>query len=790
LPGQGEEPLEIPRQVPILPLRETVVFPHLPTPLVVGRPGSIQVVDQVLVGDRMLGLVAQKDGTLEVPLGRDLYRIGTVAVIHRMVKLPDGTLRVLVRGLERMRIVQHVQEHPFLQAEIEPLAEVEEEGTRTEALIKNLMNLVQKMMAKLPINAEELSAAFHHTLHPGRLADMVAAVLSQKLVQKQEILETLNVQVRLRKLTRYLSKELEVMDLGSKIQENIQSEIEDHQRKYILREQLKAIKKELGESDDAEAELEELETRLHEAGLPDYALKEAERELGRLRAIPQASAEYPVIRTYLDWLIALPWSKSTEDKLDIKEAQTILDEDHYGLEKIKERILEYLAVRKLKEDMKGPILCFTGPPGTGKTSLGRSIARALGRKFVRMALGGMRDEAEIRGHRRTYVGAMPGRIIQGLRTAGTRNPVFILDEVDKLGQDFRGDPSSALLEVLDPEQNNTFSDHYIDLPFDLSKVFFITTANVLETIPGPLRDRMEVIRLPGYTAREKAGIAENYLLPRQIEAHGLAPEQISVEDELIATVIARYTREAGVRNLERELAALCRKAARQVAEGTAEKVHIAVEELEDYLGPQRHFEETADRTGQPGVVTGLAWTPTGGEILFIEATRMAGHKSLTLTGQLGNVMKESAQTALSLVRSRASVLEIPEDFYNKSDLHIHVPAGAIPKDGPSAGVAMVAALASLLTERPCRPDVAMTGEITLRGLVLPVGGVKEKTLAAHRAGIRTIILPEKNRKDLQDIHEDVQEVMTFVFVKTVDEVLEHAIAEAPADAPKGEPASA
>jgi len=777
-PAAPEEKVEVPHQVPILPLRDTVVFPHLSTPLVVGRPSSVALIDEVLMGNRILGLLAQKDPTLETPLPRDLYRIGTVATIQKMVKLPDGTLRVLLRGIERMRIVSYVEQEPQLIAEIKPLEEVLEEGTRLEALTKNLLNLVQRLIRNLPIRAEELAVALVNTEHPGRLADMVAAVLSQKLVQKQEIIETLNVQERLEKLTRYISKEIEVMELGSKIQQGIQSEIEQNQRKYILREQMKAIQKELGEGDETTAEMDELEKQIQSAGMPENALKEAERELSRLRAIPPASAEHSVIRTYIDWLIALPWSKLTEDQLDIKDARRVLDEDHYGLDKVKERILEYLSVRKLKEDVKGPILCFVGPPGTGKTSLGRSIARAMGREFVRLSLGGVRDEAEIRGHRRTYVGAMPGRVLQGLRRAGSRNPVFILDEVDKIGADFRGDPSSALLEVLDPEQNNTFSDHYIDLPFDLSRVMFITTANILDTIPGPLRDRMEVIHLPGYTEEEKRGIARNHLLDRQIEGHGLKPEQLTLQPDTLRALITRYTREAGVRNLERELAALCRKVARKVAEGNTEPVTLTPDDLEDYLGPQRHFVEAQERTGQSGVATGLAWTPTGGEILFIESARMPGRKNLTLTGQLGAVMKESAQTALSLIRSRAGQLGIPEDFFDSSDIHLHVPAGAIPKDGPSAGVAMVLSLASLLTERPCRSDIAMTGEITLRGLVLPVGGIKAKVLAAHRSEIRTVILPERNRPDLKDIPDDVQAEMEFILVANVDEVFEHAFVPA------------
>jgi ATP-dependent Lon protease len=624
---------------------------------------------------------------------------------------------------------------------------------------------------------------------PGVLADLIASTLNIPLEDKQAILETLEVKERLAKVNVLLNKELSVMELGSKIQSEVREGIDKTQREYFLREQLKAIQKELGEKDERTVEIEELRQRLIQAKLPPEAMKEAERELDRLAKMPPAAAEYTVARTYLDWLIDLPWAVSTEDNLDISQAQKVLDEDHYDLEKVKKRILEYLAVRKLKADMKGPILCFVGPPGTGKTSLGKSIARALGRKFIRMSLGGVRDEAEIRGHRRTYVGALPGRIIQGIRKAGSNNPVFMLDEIDKLGMDFRGDPSSALLEVLDPEQNYSFSDHYLEVPFDLSKVMFITTANILDPIPPALRDRMEVLDLPGYTEEEKLGIAKDFLVPKQIEAHGLSKENIKFEDQALRRIALEYTREAGVRNMEREIANICRGVARKVAEGQKGLTVVEAESVPSFLGPAKFFSEVAERTSEPGVATGLAWTPTGGDILFIEATRMKGRKGFNLTGQLGEVMKESAQAALSYVRAKAKTLKIPENFFDSSDIHIHVPAGAIPKDGPSAGVTIFTAITSLLTGRPVRNDVAMTGEITLRGLVLAVGGIKEKILAARRAGITTVILPKRNEKDLQEVPEQVKKDMKFHFVQRMDEVIRIALKPKPNSKAKPKPKS-
>jgi len=614
---------------------------------------------------------------------------------------------------------------------------------------------------------------------PGALADLIASILNIPLEDKQTLLETLDVKARLEKANLFLTKELSVLELSSKIQSQVREGIDKSQREYFLREQLKAIQKELGEKDERTVEIEELRQRLTQAKLPPEAMKEGERELDRLAKMPPAAAEYTVSRTYLEWLIDLPWAVSTADNLDISQAQKVLDEDHYDLEKVKKRILEYLAVRKLKADMKGPILCFVGPPGTGKTSVGKSIARALGRKFIRMSLGGVRDEAEIRGHRRTYVGALPGRVIQGIRKAGSNNPVFMLDEIDKLGMDFRGDPSAALLEVLDPEQNYAFSDHYIDVAFDLSKVMFITTANILDPIPPALRDRMEVLDLPGYTEEEKLKIAKEFLVPKQLEAHGLTDTHIKFEDGAIRRLTLEYTREAGVRNLEREIANICRAVAKRVAEGQEGLAIIRAEDVPAYLGPVKFFSEVAERTSEPGVATGLAWTPTGGDILFVEATRMKGRKTFSLTGQLGEVMKESAQAALSYVRARAKALKIPEDFFDHSDIHIHVPAGAIPKDGPSAGVTMFTALTSLLTGRPVRSDVALTGEITLRGLVLPVGGIKEKVLAANRAGITTVILPKRNEKDLEEVPEEVKKRMKFHFVQRMDEVIDLALQKKP-----------
>jgi ATP-dependent Lon protease len=776
----GRRPPPIPPTLPILPLRETVVFPHLPVPLAVGRPASLRLVDQAMVGAKMIGLVLQRTTGDEEPGPADLHHVGTAAVIQRLLKFPDGTVRVLVSGLERIRIRRFVSTAPFLTADVEVLPEATPASVEIEALHKNLQGQIRRLLSLMPIASEELGVALLNVDEPGRLADMTAALLVRDPAIKQTLLETLDVGGRLRALTRHLAREIKVMELGSKIQKEVETEMEKGQREFVLRQQLKAIQKELGGGDDAEAEIENLRRAIEQAGMPEAAKEAAERELNRLRTMSPASAEHSVVRTYLDWLIALPWSKQTEDKIDLKEARLILDEDHFDLEKVKERILEFLAVRRLGAGGRGPILCFAGPPGTGKTSLGRSIARAMGRPFHRLSLGGVRDEAEIRGHRRTYVGALPGQIIQGLRKSGTRNPVFMLDEVDKLGADFRGDPASALLEVLDPEQNHAFSDHYIDLPFDLSKVLFITTANILDTIPRPLLDRMEILELPGYTDEEKVAIARRYLIPRQCAENGLRPEDLVLPDATLARMVSRYTMEAGVRNLEREIAKIGRKIALRHAEGGAGPVTVTPEILEEYLGPPRFSREAIEQTSVPGVAVGMVWTPAGGDIVFVEATRMSGGKSLILTGQLGDVMRESAQAALSYVRSRAERLGIERDFWNRSDLHLHVPAGAVPKDGPSAGVTLATALASLLTGRPCRSDLAMTGEITLRGKVLEVGGIKQKVLGAHRAGIRTVVLPAENEKDLVEIPESVRGRLAFRFVRTVDEVLDAALLPAPA----------
>ncbi|NOZ55169.1 MAG: endopeptidase La [Calditrichaeota bacterium] len=768
---------EIPREVPILPLRDTVIYPFMVTPLVVARPKSVQLINDVVVGDRILGLVAQKQAEIEDPTPDDIYQYGTVATVLKMLKFPDGSLRVLVQGMRRIQIVKVTQTEPYFKAIVRPLEEIVEPSTELDALANTVSSLFQRVVNMSPHLPDELSVAAMNTPDPGRLADLVASNLTLPTEEKQALLEELNVKKRLEKLVVHLNRLLEVLEMSSKIQDQVQSELSKSQREYFLREQLKAIQKELGMEDERTAEIKELREKIKQAKMPEEAEKEALRELDRLAKMPPGAAEYTVARTYLDWLVSLPWSVSTEDNLDIKRAKKILDEDHYDLERVKERILEFLAVRKLKQDMKGPILAFVGPPGVGKTSLGRSIARALGRKFVRISLGGVRDEAEIRGHRRTYIGALPGRIIRGLRTAGSNNPVFMLDEVDKLGADFRGDPSSALLEVLDPEQNNSFTDHYLDVPFDLSKVMFICTANVLDTIPPALRDRMEVLELPGYTEEEKLAIAFRYLIPRQLEQHGLTAENLRFQKRAVRRIIREYTREAGLRNLEREIANVCRKVAKKIAlEGPTAEV-LTYAKVPEYLGPPRYYYEIAERTSEPGVATGLAWTPSGGDILFVEATRMPGSKQLILTGQLGDVMRESAQAALSWVRSHALDLRIDERFFDRYDIHVHVPAGAIPKDGPSAGVTIVTALVSLLTGRPVRSDLAMTGEITLRGKVLPVGGIKEKVLAAHRAGIRTVVLPKRNKKDLEEVPKEVLEDIEFHYVDRVEQVLRVAFAK-------------
>ncbi len=789
---QDGEDTTVPSELAILPLRGVVVYPLTFQALNVGQPRSIQLVDAATVNKQMIGLVASRDPEIEEPGPDDVYEIGVAATIQRMIKAPDGTIRLLVQGIERIRVDEWTEEEPYLQARVSVLPEEVEDSLEVEALMRNATDLLRRLVSLVSQLPDELLMAAINMDDPRQLVYFIATNIRMEWPDPQTLLEMDSVHEKLLKLTSILTKELEVLELGRKIQTEAQSEMEKMQREYYLREQLKAIKKELGEEDEQAVELEEYRKKIAQSGMPEEAEKEALRELSRMEKMPPQAAEYSVIKTYLDWLTDMPWQLATEDQLDIPHARQVLDEDHYDLEDIKERILEYLAVRKLKlerkeerdeaelsdhirEEREGVILCFVGPPGTGKTSLGRSIARALGRKFIRMSLGGMRDEAEIRGHRRTYIGAMPGRIIQGLKRVGTKNPVFMLDEIDKVGADWRGDPSSALLEVLDPEQNRDFRDHYLDVPFDLSQVMFITTANMLSPVPAPLRDRMEILELDGYTEEEKVRIAQQYLLPRQIRENSLRQEEISFEDDALHAIIRDYTRESGVRNLERQIGTVCRKVATKVAEEKGASVCIQVEDLSSYLGKPRFYYEAAERTETPGVATGLVWTPAGGDITFIEATRMVGNQRLILTGKLGDVMKESAQAAVSYVRSKASALGIDEEAFTKNDLHIHVPAGAVPKDGPSAGVTMATALVSLLTEKNVRADVAMTGEITLRGQVLPVGGIKQKVLAAARVGIGTVILPQRNEPDLEDIPDEIRQGMSFVFVDRVDEVFAAAL---------------
>jgi ATP-dependent Lon protease len=767
--------LTIPEEIPLLPVMDVVLFPKMVLPLMVWEKNWVKLVDEALMKDHLIGLVMIRGKGSDPLTPEDLYTYGTVGSILKMAKVQEGGIRMMVQGISRFKIEEITGTAPYFKARIQVLKDQTETGLEMDALMNSARGLFAKVLELSPYLPSELGILAQSVEDPGSLADMITSSLNISKEEKQDILETLEVKKRLQKITVILTKELEVLELGKKIQSEVKEGIDKSQREYYLREQLKAIQKELGEKDEKTLEIEEYRKKIVERGLPPAAAKEAERELNRLARMNPASPEYTVSLTYLDWLTELPWQIQTEDNLDIEAAARVLDEDHYDLEKVKKRILEYLAVRKLKPDMKGPILCFVGPPGTGKTSLGRSIARALGRKFVRLSLGGVRDEAEIRGHRRTYIGALPGRIIQGLRKAGSNNPVFILDEIDKVGTDFRGDPSSALLEVLDPEQNSTFSDHYLEVEFDLSKVMFITTANILDTIPPALRDRMEVLDLSGYIDEEKIQIAQKHLIPKQLAEHGLTEKNLTFTKGALKTIIRSYTREAGLRNLEREIAAVCRGVAKEVAEGKIVSKKITEKDLQPYLGPVRYFSELAERTQEPGVATGLAWTQAGGDILFVEATKMPGRRTLTLTGQLGEVMKESAGAALSYVRSKAKQWGIPEDFYEKNDIHIHVPAGAIPKDGPSAGVAILTALTSLLTDLPVRGDVAMTGEITLRGLVLPVGGIKEKVLAAKRAGIGTIILPKKNEKDVEEIPAHLKKGLKFHFVDKMDDVVELAL---------------
>jgi len=770
-------PFDIPEVLPILPLTNVVIFPKMVLPLEIFDEHSVALVDEAMATNRLIGLVMTEKNPLEVEATCPVEpaSVGTCAIILKMAKLSLNRAQLLVQGVSRIKILEYIEGKPYRQARVLVLEDVEIKDIEVEAMMVNLVALFDRVLKLSPFLPAEFSAMANSITEGGVLADMIASIINISPQEKQRILETLDIKKRLEEVTRLVNHQVEILELGNKIQSQVKSDMDKVQREFYLRQQLKAIKQELNEPDETSLEINEYREKVAKLNLPEEAKKEAEREIERLARMHPSSSEYTVTSTYLDWLTSLPWSEMTEDNLDIKQARRILDEDHYGLEKPKRRIIEYLAVRKLKPDTKGPILCFAGPPGTGKTSLGHSIARALGRKFIRISLGGVRDEAEIRGHRRTYVGALPGRIIQGIRRAGSKNPIFMLDEIDKVGSDFRGDPSAALLEVLDPEQNHSFVDHYLDVPFDLSKVMFITTANILDTIPPALRDRLEVIELPGYTLDEKMKIAERYLLPRQIEANGLTKGQINVTRGAIKLIITGYTREAGVRNLEREIASLCRGVASQIAEGTIKKATIARKDVQKYLGPVRITEERAARIGKPGVAIGLAWTPTGGDLLFIEATAMKGKGNLILTGHLGDVMKESANAALSFIRANAVTFGIGEDFFEKQDIHIHVPAGAIPKDGPSAGVTILTALVSLLTGKKIKKDLAMTGEITLRGLVLPVGGIKEKVLAAHRAGIKTIILPQWNKKDLSDVPPKVRKEITFHFVEEMLEVLKLAL---------------
>ncbi len=791
--GEDQNP-QIPTVLPILPLRGLVVYPQTAVPLTIGQQRSIRLVDEVVASeDRLIGLIASRNPEVDSPEPKDLYEIGTVAIVHRLFRAPDSTIRLVVQGISRFKVDEFVQTEPYLKANITLIPETVEEGAEIEALARNARSQFEHIAEMIPSIPRELVASVLSLEDPLQTIYTVANFQRMDLEDAQEILTLDSVSAKLHKLINILVREVEVLEIGQKIQNEARSEIEKVQRDYFLREQLKAIQKELGEADEQAVEVEEFRKKIEAAKMPEESEKQAQRELDRLARLPTAAAEYGVIRTYLDWLVSLPWSVISPDNLDIKHAREVLDQDHYGLEDVKERILEYLAVRKLRMERsdervseqvdeirhirEGVILCFVGPPGVGKTSLGRSIARAMGRKFVRISLGGMRDEAEIRGHRRTYIGALPGRILQALRRVESRNPVFMLDEVDKLVFDFHGDPASALLEVLDPEQNSEFRDHYLEVSFDLSQVMFITTANTLETVPGPLRDRMEIIELSGYTENEKIAIADQYLIPRQVKENGLRTEEVEFTHGALEKVIRSYTREAGVRNLEREIGSVCRKVVTKIAEDGKAKVEISAENLHDYLGRPHYFgmDEIAERTSQAGVATGLSWTAVGGDILFIEATRMPGSKGFQITGSLGNVMQESAKAALSYVRSRADTLGLGEDFFEKSDFHLHVPAGAQPKDGPSAGVTMATALVSLISGRPVRADVGMTGEITLRGQVLPVGGIKEKILAAHRSGLKTVILPVRNKEDLEELPEEVRQSIKFVFAECVEDVLNAAL---------------
>jgi len=803
-----ESTVTLPPSLPILPLRGLVVYPQTGVPLTIGQPRSIKLVDDVAVGDRMIGLIASKDLELENPGPENLYQIGTAAVIHRLFRAPDGTIRLLVQGIARFKVTEYVALDPYLKANILPYPETEEAGLEVDALARNVRDQFAHIAEMIPSMPRELVASIEGLTDPLATVYSIANLQRMEIADAQEILEFDSISAKLHKLVTLLTRESEVLELSQKIQKEARSEIDKVQREYFLREQLKAIQRELGEVDEQAADVEEFRKKIEAVTMPEEAEKIARRELDRLSRLPTAAAEYGVIRTYLDWLVSVPWSTITPDNLDIAHAREVLDADHYGLEDIKERILEYLAIRKLRQERieefskdnpddkirkerEGVILCFIGPPGVGKTSLGMSISRAMGRKFIRISLGGVRDEAEIRGHRRTYIGAMPGRIIQALRRIESSNPVFMLDEIDKLSFDFRGDPASALLEVLDPEQNIEFRDNYLEVAFNLSQVMFITTANQLDTIPGPLLDRMEIIQLAGYTEQEKLQIARRYLIPRQLRENSLRSEEIGFSDQAIETIIRSYTRESGVRNLEREIGSICRKVVTRITEGKNDRVVIDQPMVHELLGRAKYFatEEIQRRTEIPGVATGLAWTPVGGDVLFIEATKMPGSKGFLTTGSVGKVMQESAQAALSYVRSNTAKLGVKDSLFEQSDIHLHVPAGAQPKDGPSAGVTMATALVSLVTGKLVRPEVGMTGEITLRGQVLPVGGIKEKILAAHRAGLKTIILPKENEPDLEELPEEVQNSMKFILADTMDEVLDSALEPHPVSAqvPQEEP---
>jgi ATP-dependent Lon protease len=774
-PEPEDHQIEFPAALPVLPLKETVVFPQSMSPLAIGQERSVRLIDDVVAGDRLLALITAKDSSVESPGWDDIYDIGTVALVHKMIKVPDGTLRILVQGIERIKLENRLDADPYLLGEFSALPDVLVETPEVEALTRNVQGLFARIIGLAPYLPEELQLAAANVDDPSALCHLVASTLRTiKTEERQEILEEVDVEQRLRLVSQILNRELEVFELGSKIQSQVQSEMEKGQRDYFLRQQLKAIQQELGEGDPETAEVNELREQLDALDLPEDARKAADRELGRLEKLPSAAAEYGVIRTYLEWILTVPWRSYTEDDLDLEHARKVLDTDHFDLEKVKDRIIEYLAVAKLRNEISGQILCFVGPPGVGKTSLGHSIANALGRKFVRLSVGGVRDESEIRGHRRTYIGSMPGSIIRSLRDAESANPLMLIDEIDKMGSDWRGDPASAMLEVLDPEQNRTFRDHYLDLPFDLSKVLFICTANTLDTIPGALLDRMDVISLSGYTEDEKLGIAKKYLLPKQLALHGLVRSQLTLSDKVLRTIIREYTREAGVRNLERRIADVCRKAATQIAKGKAQKPRVDDARLREWLGPRRFSGEVRKRVSVPGVATGLAYTAVGGDVLFIEATSYAGKGRLTITGQLGEVMQESAQAALSWVRSHTEEMGVADDWFATHDVHIHVPAGAVPKDGPSAGVTMATAIASLIRGEPVADDVGMTGEITLTGQVLPIGGLREKSLAAQRAGLRRVIFPRENEPDLDDLPPETRKALEFIPVDRVQEVFEAA----------------